>query len=116
MAYTLPKLPYAYDALEPYMDAATVEIHYSKHHQTYVNNLNALVEGTEYAAGDDGLVEVPVGYVQHLAQFGFTNPPAEPAADAPVSAKASRGKKTAPESALAAAEPAADAPAADAQA
>jgi len=49
MAYTLPKLPYAYDALEPYMDAATVEIHYSKHHQTYVNNLNALVEGTEYA-------------------------------------------------------------------
>ncbi|MBN8769079.1 MAG: superoxide dismutase [Stenotrophomonas nitritireducens] len=49
MAFTLPKLPYATDALEPYMDAATVEIHHGKHHQTYVNNLNALVEGTEYA-------------------------------------------------------------------
>ncbi|MCL7713782.1 superoxide dismutase [Stenotrophomonas mori] len=49
MAYTLPKLPYAYDALEPHIDAATMEIHYSKHHQTYVNNVNAAVEGTEYA-------------------------------------------------------------------
>ena len=48
MAYTLPKLPYAYDALEPYMDAATVEIHYSKHHQTYVNNLNAAVKDTPH--------------------------------------------------------------------
>lgn len=49
MAYTLPPLKFAHDALEPYMDAATVEIHHGKHHQTYVNNLNALVEGTEYA-------------------------------------------------------------------
>lgn len=45
MAFELPKLPYAYDALEPYIDAQTVEIHYSKHHQTYVNNLNAALEG-----------------------------------------------------------------------
>ena len=60
MAYTLPKLPYAYDALEPYMDAATVEIHYSKHHQTYVNNLNAALEGSEYAQWslDDLLAKV----------------------------------------------------------
>lgn len=45
MAYTLPKLDYAYDALEPHIDAKTMEIHHSKHHQTYVNNLNAALEG-----------------------------------------------------------------------
>ena len=49
MAHTLPALKFAHDALEPFMDAQTVEIHHGKHHQTYVNNLNALVEGTEYA-------------------------------------------------------------------
>ena len=49
MSYTLPKLAYAYDALEPNIDAQTMEIHYSKHHQTYVNNLNAAVESTEFA-------------------------------------------------------------------
>lgn len=42
--YTLPKLPYAYDALEPYIDAKTVEIHYSKHHAAYLNNLNKILE------------------------------------------------------------------------
>ncbi len=40
----LPKLPYSYDALEPYMDAKTVEIHYSKHHQTYCDKLNVALE------------------------------------------------------------------------
>lgn len=49
MAHSLPALKFASDALEPFMDAQTVEIHHGKHHQTYVNNLNALVEGTEYA-------------------------------------------------------------------
>lgn len=44
MAFTLPSLPYAYDALEPHIDAKTMEIHHSKHHQTYVNNLNAAIE------------------------------------------------------------------------
>lgn len=39
--YTLPPLNYAYDALEPHIDAQTMEIHYTKHHQAYVNNLNA---------------------------------------------------------------------------
>jgi len=44
MAFTLPQLPYAPDALEPHIDAQTMQIHHGKHHQTYVNNLNAAVE------------------------------------------------------------------------
>ena len=46
MAFELPKLPYSYDALEPTFDAQTQEIHYTKHHQAYVTNLNAAVAGT----------------------------------------------------------------------
>lgn len=49
MPYTLPSLPYAYDALEPHVDARTMEIHHTKHHQTYINNVNAALEGTEFA-------------------------------------------------------------------
>ncbi|SDJ47438.1 superoxide dismutase, Fe-Mn family [Pseudomonas delhiensis] len=49
MPHSLPALPYAYDALEPHIDARTMEIHHSKHHQTYVNNLNAALEGTPFA-------------------------------------------------------------------
>ncbi|MEM9157428.1 MAG: Fe-Mn family superoxide dismutase [Verrucomicrobiota bacterium] len=45
MAYELPSLDYAYDALEPHIDARTMEIHHSKHHQTYINNVNGLLEG-----------------------------------------------------------------------
>ena len=45
MAYTLPELGYAYDALEPHFDAQTMEIHHSKHHQAYVNNANVALEG-----------------------------------------------------------------------
>jgi Fe-Mn family superoxide dismutase len=44
MAHTLPSLPYAYNALEPYIDAQTMEIHHTKHHAAYVNNLNAALE------------------------------------------------------------------------
>lgn len=44
MAYTLPALSYSFDALEPFIDAKTMEIHYTKHHQGYVNNLNAALE------------------------------------------------------------------------
>ncbi|HLW61959.1 MAG TPA: superoxide dismutase [Flavobacterium sp.] len=49
MAFELPKLPYAFDALEPHIDARTMEIHYTKHHQAYTNNLNAAIEGTDLA-------------------------------------------------------------------
>ncbi len=52
MAYKLPELTYAYDALEPHIDAKTMEIHHSKHHNTYVTNLNAALEGTEFADKD----------------------------------------------------------------
>lgn len=49
MAFELPKLPYAYDALEPHIDARTMEIHYSKHHQGYTNKLNDAIQGTDAA-------------------------------------------------------------------
>jgi Fe-Mn family superoxide dismutase len=49
MAFTLPPLPYSFDALEPHIDAQTMEIHHDRHHNTYVTNLNAAVEGTEFA-------------------------------------------------------------------
>ena len=51
MPFTLPPLPYAYDALEPHIDARTMEIHHTKHHQTYVNNLNAAIEKAPELAG-----------------------------------------------------------------
>ena len=49
MAFELPQLDYAYDALEPHIDARTMEIHHSKHHAGYTSKLNAAVEGTEFA-------------------------------------------------------------------
>jgi len=49
MAHTLPALPYGYDALEPHIDAQTMEIHHGKHHQAYVDNLNKAIEGTDAA-------------------------------------------------------------------
>ncbi len=50
MNFELPKLPYAYDALEPYFDKQTMEIHHTKHHQGYINKLKAAVENTELAS------------------------------------------------------------------
>ncbi|MFJ3450818.1 superoxide dismutase [Pseudomonas sichuanensis] len=65
MPHTLPALPYAYDALEPHIDTQTMEIHHSKHHQTYINNLNAAIEGTEWA---EWPVEWLVGAVKQLPE------------------------------------------------
>jgi Fe-Mn family superoxide dismutase len=48
MAYEVPPLPYAFDALEPHIDAQTMEIHHDKHHQAYVDKVNAALEGTEF--------------------------------------------------------------------
>lgn len=52
MAFTTPDLPYAYDALEPHIDEATMRVHHDKHHVGYTTKLNAALEGTEYASMD----------------------------------------------------------------
>jgi Fe-Mn family superoxide dismutase len=52
MAFELPKLPYKPDALSPFISAETIEFHYGKHHQAYVNNLNGLIPGTEFENSD----------------------------------------------------------------
>ena len=52
MRYELPELPYAYNALEPYIDARTMELHHTKHHAGYVANLNAAIEGYELGSPD----------------------------------------------------------------
>jgi Fe-Mn family superoxide dismutase len=62
MAFTLPPLPYAPDALEPTIDAQTMSIHHDKHHQTYVTNLNAAVQGTEFENMD------PVELIRDLSR------------------------------------------------
>jgi Fe-Mn family superoxide dismutase len=63
MAFELPALPYAFDALEPHIDARTMEIHHGKHHATYTTNLNAALEGTEWA--DKSIEEI----LQNLANL-----------------------------------------------
>ena len=54
MAYELPKLDYSYDSLEPHIDARTMEIHHSKHHNAYITKANAALEGTDFANKDIG--------------------------------------------------------------
>ena len=76
MAFELPKLAYAYDALEPHIDARTMEIHHSKHHNTYVTNLNAAVEKTPELAGKSiesmlsNLNDVPEGVRTAIRNHG----------------------------------------------
>jgi len=52
MPFSVPDLPYAYDALEPHIDEATMKVHHDKHHQAYVDKANAALEGTEWADSD----------------------------------------------------------------
>ncbi|MDZ4350362.1 MAG: Fe-Mn family superoxide dismutase [Xanthomonadaceae bacterium] len=66
MAIELPALPYARDALEPHISAETIDFHYGKHHQTYVTNLNKLIEGTEFADQD-------LETIVHKSQGGMFN-------------------------------------------
>jgi Fe-Mn family superoxide dismutase len=65
MAYTVPPLPYPFDALEPYIDAKTMEIHHDKHHAAYVKNLNDALEGT--GLGDQP-VEAPIAKLDSVPE------------------------------------------------
>ncbi|MCP4442406.1 MAG: superoxide dismutase [Aureispira sp.] len=65
MAFELPKLPYAFDALEPNIDAKTMEIHHGKHHNGYTNKLNAAIEGTDLAG--KSIEEILAGASKHGA-------------------------------------------------
>ena len=58
MAFQLPDLPYAHDALEPYIDARTMQVHHGKHHQGYTNNLNAALRGTPHEGASDGIARI----------------------------------------------------------
>ncbi len=70
MAFELPKLPYANNALEPYISEKTIEFHYGKHHQAYVNNVNALIKGTEFenASLEEIIVKAGGGIFNNGAQ------------------------------------------------
>lgn len=65
MAFELPSLPYAYDALEPHIDAQTMEIHHGKHHGGYTSKLNAAIEGTPLA--DQSIEDIMANISQHGA-------------------------------------------------
>jgi Fe-Mn family superoxide dismutase len=74
LGWELPKLPYAYDALEPHIDAKTMEIHYTKHHQAYINNAKKLLDGHAdlLAMGPTALVR-DLGQVPEAIRTGIRN-------------------------------------------
>lgn len=71
MAFELPKLPYEMNALEPYISQKTLEFHYGKHHQTYVNNLNKLIIGTKFenSSFEEILLNSEGGVFNNVAQI-----------------------------------------------
>ena len=90
MTFTLPKLQYKYDALEPWIDTKTMEVHHTKHHQVYIDKLNATVKGTKYEKQDlketlKNIEEVPEklrnaiinhggGHINHSLFWELLNP------------------------------------------
>ncbi|MFO1039399.1 MAG: superoxide dismutase [Geminicoccaceae bacterium] len=71
MAFSLPDLPYDYEALEPYMSSRTLHLHHDKHHQAYVTNLNNLIEGNEFAS--KSLEDIVRGSYGDPAKAGIFN-------------------------------------------
>ncbi len=71
MAFELPELPYAYDALDPHMSSQTLHLHHDKHHQTYVTNLNNLIEGTDLEG--KGLEEIVKAAYNDPSKAGIFN-------------------------------------------
>ena len=71
MAFTLPELAYGYDALAPHISAQTMELHHSKHHQTYITNLNNFIDGTELA--DKSLEEIIAAVKGDASKQGLFN-------------------------------------------
>ena len=70
MAFELPELPYAENALEPYISKSTIEFHYGKHHRAYVDNLNKLIAGTEFEHKTlEQIVEETAGKSEYSAVF-----------------------------------------------
>jgi superoxide dismutase len=78
MAYSLPDLPYAYDALEPHIDARTMEIHHSKHHNAYISKVNAALEGTGIDKSIEDLVSDLNAVPEALGQSLTTNVSCQP--------------------------------------
>ena len=68
MAYELPKLPYAYDALEPHIDARTMELHHTKHHQSYITNLNKAIKRIGNAELESKPIEALIGDLNALPE------------------------------------------------
>ena len=68
MAYELPKLPYAYDALEPHIDARTMEIHHTKHHQSYITNINKAIKRIGNAEFESKPIEALIGDLNALPE------------------------------------------------
>lgn len=73
MAYELPALTYAYDALEPHFDARTMEIHHTKHHNTYITNVNAALEGTDLEGKDVNELIADLSAVPEAKQTAVRN-------------------------------------------